>query len=256
MKKVLSSFLAFSILVLAITPVAASTKQTTITSETQIQDEWFDESVNELQNEISEDTGISQSESKNELRRGGVISTVVRIILYSKRLKFVLKNGDELFFDQEDPDKAGEALKEYYLDNGTFDKGDIRERGEGLPKSSAIIRFYDLPNSSEQVHLAYGDVSMGMLHIVTRHFPEYWSTFSIYPKAKNSFFNPGTEFSYVEDVVESVIDYSFNGKEMAKNIKNLKVLPYDGYHEGEIYRVIMSGERVVSVFPISYNQAD
>ena len=250
---------------LAVTPAVASTSQTAITSETQLQNETyesadylgerFDESADELQNESAENIRIHQSESKKELK-GGVISTVVRIILYSKRLKFILKNGDELFFDQEDPDKAGEALKEYYLDKGTFDKGDIRDRGEGLPKSSAIIRFYDLPNSSEEVHLAYGDVSMGMLHIVTRHFPEYWSTFSVYPKAKISFFNPGTEFSYVEDVIESVIDYSFNGKEMAKNIKNLKVVPYDGYHEGEIYRVIMSGDRVVSVFPISYNQAD
>ncbi|TGV30883.1 hypothetical protein EN829_035265 [Mesorhizobium sp. M00.F.Ca.ET.186.01.1.1] len=243
-------------LTLAVIPVNANEEQSVNSIQEQIDGESTTESS---ESNLYEEEELNSSSSEVELRSRGVISTVARILLYSKRLKFVLKNGDELEFEDSDPDKAVEAIMEYYVDNETFDQGDLRKNGKGkkVPKSDAIIRFYNVGN--EQFHLAFGDVSMGMLHTVVRHFPEYWNGQLASGKSKNAFFNPDTEFSYVEEVIESISTYSTddvdNEKEIENNIDNFKYVAYDGYHGDNVYRMVLSGDRVVTVFPLSYNQA-
>ncbi|RNB60253.1 hypothetical protein EDM57_02825 [Brevibacillus gelatini] len=240
MKRLIASLLTLSLFSFAVVPGFAmeeSSKYKTVQSQIN-----QDKESEQQEKEIKDGETHLEAEEVQPLFWGAL----VRIVIEGVKLYFYYERGQEVY-EAVAESKAENAVESYYEDEIEYDIfGNVKE--------SSVLRMFGLPGYSENVYLTYGDAdSDGMVHILTRHHPEYWAGET---KHRNSFFNPDTTFSDIEDIIESVIDYSRNAEWMYDNLDSWGTKAYDGYHDGEIYRVIMSGENVVSVFPISYNQAE
>ncbi|KMZ44114.1 MULTISPECIES: hypothetical protein [Bacillales] len=245
MKKILSSLVAFSMLMLSVIPASANFEQPQSSSIEQ----HYEESKEKLVN-----YEILSEESQPTLSSSRLIAIAVRILVFSKRIDYILDDdtGEKLVYNQEDRDKAKEAIKEYYLKEGNLDYADIRK--DGTVSSGEPIRFFSIPDGNgKAIVLEYGNMGSGMVHIATRHFLEYWTGNPTPHKgAKNSFFRPGTEFGYVEEVIEDAIKE--HATKILRNYDELETRNYDTKYRGKEYRVVLSEGRVITVFPLSYNQ--
>ncbi|MFC8685522.1 hypothetical protein [Brevibacillus porteri] len=246
MKKFLSSLVAFSMLMLPVIPASANFEQ----PQSSLIEQHYEVSKEEF--EVYDE--ISSEEPKAELRASRLIGIAIRILVFSKRIDYILDDdtGEKLVYNKEDRDKAKEAIIKYYLKKGNLEHRDVRD--DGTVSSGEPISFFSIPGGNgKSIVLEYGNMGSGMVHIVTRHFLEYWTGNPTTNRgAKNSFFRPDTEFEYVEEIIEDAVKE--NAKKILKNYDEFETRDYDTTYRGNEYRVVLSEGRVISVYPISYNQ--
>ncbi|MGG4445933.1 hypothetical protein [Brevibacillus porteri] len=211
-------------------------------------EEIVEEEVIESSEEIveSEESIYENTEGDQPLRSNIFNEKAKQIIVFATYIAYRVRSTEKLFDKvlERDVEDAVEKAYRRDLDSRDYDR-------DGDVKDNAVLRVFDVNN--EQIVLIFGDVNKdGMTHIIGRHHPEYFATKF---KSGQTFFTPGTDFEYIEEVIISIINTGDVARTIERRINSRDAYEYDGYHNGEKYRMVVEREKIVSVYPVSYNKA-
>ncbi|MBH0331939.1 hypothetical protein ABH14_19630 [Brevibacillus brevis] len=193
-----------------------------------------------------DEADIVNKQEQQKMVAGSLKEKATSILVFSTYIAYRVFNWERKFEKIRDS-QVEEAVEEAYSSEISGSDYDWR----GKVKENTVLKVFDVRD--EQIILTFGDVDReGMTHIIGRHHPKYFATNY---KSGQTFFTPATEFSYVEDVIQSIIDTGDVARTIEKRINTRDAYEYDGYHNGEKYRMVVEREKIITVYPVSYNKA-
>ncbi|PGS46508.1 hypothetical protein [Bacillus sp. AFS041924] len=88
-----------------------------------------------------------------------------------------------------------------------------------------------------------------MEHILSKHHPRYWT--GLGRGSTNTFFEPAFNFTDIENVIITVVNYKENENKLIKNWNDKVTL--DGYYMSKPYRVVITNGSVTTAYPLGWN---
>ncbi|MFG0238361.1 hypothetical protein [Brevibacillus porteri] len=258
-KKINSIVLALSLTTVAIlTPTAAAYAEergevSKLAKKSQQVELTEEEAVTE-EEAATEEEALSEEEAEQpELRAVGVI---VRILIRGSIMYWKYKKYEEKFESVSESfvKKAVEKVYEADLKPRDYDRWDDVKEDTDLDSTRLA--------SGKYIYLEFGDPdTYGLTHILARHHPKYWTNDGGHNSDDTlSMFDPDTEIKEIETIVHKIVNYSTskvdNKEEMLKNYNNDDRIAYVGYHKDKEYKLIVSGNKVITLYPYGWNEVE
>ncbi|MBU8715144.1 MULTISPECIES: hypothetical protein [Brevibacillus] len=208
------------------------------------------------QGELTEETVTEEDEIQEAELRAAPLIPIVLIIVRAGVMYIKYKNKLEEAYEKVRESYVKKEVEELYSN-----KIEDRDREwDGDVKSDTTLKVFKLKGYPDGIHLEFGDPDdYGMTHILARHHPEYWTgDYNGYDRDPLSMFNPSTSMRDIEKIIQSVIDYRENSQWMKERLDqgNYKPKGYVGYHDGNLYKLVVSGGSITTLYPYGWNEVE
>lgn len=198
----------------------------------------------------TEEEALSEEAEQSELRAVGAI---VRILIRGSFMYWKYKKYEEKFESVSESfvKKAVEKVYKADLSPRDYDRWDDVKEDTDLDSTRLA--------SGKYIYLEFGDPdTYGLTHILARHHPKYWTNDGGHNSDDTlSMFDPDAEIKEIETIVHKIVNYSTddvdNKEEMLKNYNNDDRIAYVGYHKDKEYKLIVSGNKVITLYPNGWN---